>query len=98
VVVREMLSALSLRLELKLKKENWGFLSGGGSRQVMFVQGQGDVAVTKPSSKTLQVSIGAGLPKNTREYYRSSVYHPSTSGFNRHGVFLVLSETCCLLT
>uniref|UniRef100_A0A8C7L978 Osteoclast-stimulating factor 1 n=1 Tax=Oncorhynchus kisutch TaxID=8019 RepID=A0A8C7L978_ONCKI len=71
-------------LELKLKKENWGFLSGGGSRQVMFVQGQGDVAVTKPSSKTLQVSIGAGLPKNTREYYRSSVYHPSTSGFNRH--------------
>uniref|UniRef100_A0A4W5PYK1 Osteoclast-stimulating factor 1 n=1 Tax=Hucho hucho TaxID=62062 RepID=A0A4W5PYK1_9TELE len=59
-------------LELKLKKENWGFLSGGGSRQVMFVQGQGDVAVTKPSSKTLQVSIGAGLPKNTR--------------FNRHGV------------
>uniref|UniRef100_A0A8C7L938 Osteoclast-stimulating factor 1 n=1 Tax=Oncorhynchus kisutch TaxID=8019 RepID=A0A8C7L938_ONCKI len=75
-------------LELKLKKENWGFLSGGGSRQVMFVQGQGDVAVTKPSSKTLQVSIGAGLPKNTREYYRSSVYHPSTSGFNRHGVFL----------
>uniref|UniRef100_A0A8C8HUU8 Osteoclast-stimulating factor 1 n=1 Tax=Oncorhynchus tshawytscha TaxID=74940 RepID=A0A8C8HUU8_ONCTS len=52
-------------LELKLKKENWGFLSGGGSRQVMFVQGQGDVAVTKPSSKTLQVSIGAGLPKNT---------------------------------
>uniref|UniRef100_A0A4W5PYH6 Osteoclast-stimulating factor 1 n=1 Tax=Hucho hucho TaxID=62062 RepID=A0A4W5PYH6_9TELE len=60
-------------LELKLKKENWGFLSGGGSRQVMFVQGQGDVAVTKPSSKTLQVSIGAGLPKNTREYYRSSV-------------------------
>uniref|UniRef100_A0A8C7WGH2 Myosin IE n=1 Tax=Oncorhynchus mykiss TaxID=8022 RepID=A0A8C7WGH2_ONCMY len=85
-------------LELKLKKENWGFLSGGGSRQVMFVQGQGDVAVTKPSSKTLQVSIGAGLPKNTREYYRSSVYPPSTSGFNRHGVFLVLSETCCLLT
>uniref|UniRef100_A0A8C7UF37 Osteoclast-stimulating factor 1 n=1 Tax=Oncorhynchus mykiss TaxID=8022 RepID=A0A8C7UF37_ONCMY len=85
---KEMLSALSLRLELKLKKENWGFLSGGGSRQVMFVQGQGDVAVTKPSSKTLQVSIGAGLPKNTREYYRSSVYPPSTSGFNRHGVFL----------
>ncbi|XP_038848627.1 unconventional myosin-Ie-like isoform X2 [Salvelinus namaycush] len=58
-------------LELKLKKENWGFLSGGGSRQVMFVQGQGDVAVTKPSSKTLQVSIGAGLPKNTRPTKKS---------------------------
>ncbi|XP_031686785.1 unconventional myosin-Ie isoform X1 [Oncorhynchus kisutch] len=58
-------------LELKLKKENWGFLSGGGSRQVMFVQGQGDVAVTKASSKTLQVSIGAGLPKNTRPTKKS---------------------------
>lgn len=56
------------RLEMKLKKENWGFLSGGGSRQVMFVQGQGDVPVMKPSSKSLQVSIGPGLPKNTREY------------------------------
>lgn len=52
-----------------MKKENWGFLSGsGGSRQVVFVQGQGDVAILKPSSKSLQVSIGPGLPKNTREY------------------------------
>lgn len=59
---------MSLRLEMKLKKENWGFLSGGGSRQVLFVQGQGDVPVLKPSSKSLQVSIGPGLPKNTREY------------------------------
>uniref|UniRef100_A0A6Q2WTA7 Osteoclast-stimulating factor 1 n=1 Tax=Esox lucius TaxID=8010 RepID=A0A6Q2WTA7_ESOLU len=70
-------------LELKLKKESWGFLSGGGSRQVTFVHGQGDVAVMKPSSKMLQVSIGAGLPKNTREYRRNSVYSPSTLGFNR---------------
>ncbi|MEQ2161357.1 hypothetical protein GOODEAATRI_008889 [Goodea atripinnis] len=52
-------------LEMKLKKENWGFLSGGGSREVVFVQGQGDMAVLKPSSKSLQVSIGPGLPKNT---------------------------------
>lgn len=58
----------SCRLEMKLKKENWGFLSGGGSRQVLFVQGQGDVPVLKPTSKSLQVSIGPGLPKNTREY------------------------------
>uniref|UniRef100_A0A7N9AL94 Osteoclast-stimulating factor 1 n=1 Tax=Mastacembelus armatus TaxID=205130 RepID=A0A7N9AL94_9TELE len=55
-------------LEMKLKKENWGFLSGGGSRQVVFVQGQGDMPVLKPSSKSLQVSVGPGLPKNTREY------------------------------
>ncbi|KAL1007262.1 hypothetical protein UPYG_G00084250 [Umbra pygmaea] len=58
-------------LELKLKKENWGFLSGGGSRQVTFVHGQGDIAVLKPSSKMLQVSIGAGLPKNTRPSKKS---------------------------
>ncbi|XP_067104744.1 unconventional myosin-Ie [Osmerus mordax] len=61
-------------LELKLKKESWGFLSGGGSRQVQFIQGQGDVAVLKPSSKTLQVSIGPGLPKNTR---------PTKKGFSQ---------------
>ncbi|KAK5935269.1 hypothetical protein CgunFtcFv8_020645 [Champsocephalus gunnari] len=53
-------------LEMKLKKENWGFLSGGGSRQVLFVGGQGDMPVLNPSSKSLQVSIGPGLPKNTR--------------------------------
>ncbi len=64
----ENLNILSLRLEIKLKKENWGFLSGGGTRQVLFVQGQGDMPVLKPSSKALQVSIGPGLPKNTREY------------------------------
>lgn len=55
---------------MKLKKENWGFLSGGGgSRQVLFVQGQGDMPVLKPSSKSLQVSIGPGLPKNTRKCF-----------------------------
>lgn len=60
----------SCRLEMKLKKENWGFLSGGGgSRQVLFVQAQGDVPILKPSSKSLQVNIGPGLPKNTREYH-----------------------------
>lgn len=52
---------------MKLKKENWGFLSGGSSRQVVFVQGQGEMPVLKPSSKSLQVIIGPGLPKNTRE-------------------------------
>lgn len=64
---------LSLRLEMKLKKENWGFLSGGGSRQVMFVQGQGDMPILKPTSKSLQVSVGPGLPKNTREYKKSII-------------------------
>ena len=58
---------------MNLKNENWGFLSGGGSRQVMFVQGQGDMPILKPTSKSLQVSVGPGLPKNTREYNKSII-------------------------
>ncbi|XP_069078176.1 unconventional myosin-Ie isoform X2 [Pleurodeles waltl] len=59
-------------LEVKLKKENWGPWSGGsGSRQVQFTQGIGDVAILKPSSKMLQVSIGPGLPKNSRPTRRN---------------------------
>ncbi|XP_064192447.1 unconventional myosin-Ie [Anguilla rostrata] len=53
-------------LDLKLKKESFGPWSAGGSRQVQFVAGQGDQAVLRPSNKMLQVSIGPGLPKNTR--------------------------------
>lgn len=54
---------------MKLKKESWGPWSGGsGSRQVQFVQGFGDVAILKHSNKVLQVSIGQGLPKNSRKY------------------------------
>uniref|UniRef100_A0A8C9SHQ9 Osteoclast-stimulating factor 1 n=1 Tax=Scleropages formosus TaxID=113540 RepID=A0A8C9SHQ9_SCLFO len=59
-------------LEVKLKKENWGPWSAGGSRQVQFVQGQGDEAVLKPSNKMLQVSIGPGLPKSSR---KSTEFH-----------------------
>uniref|UniRef100_A0A669B3R1 Osteoclast-stimulating factor 1 n=1 Tax=Oreochromis niloticus TaxID=8128 RepID=A0A669B3R1_ORENI len=68
---RKLPLKFSNTLEMKLKKENWGFLSGGGSRQVTFVQGQGDMPVLKPSSKSLQVSIGPGLPKNTRPTRKS---------------------------
>uniref|UniRef100_A0A7N8YNM2 Osteoclast-stimulating factor 1 n=1 Tax=Mastacembelus armatus TaxID=205130 RepID=A0A7N8YNM2_9TELE len=72
----EFLSLLALNthkiiIQFYLKKENWGFLSGGGSRQVVFVQGQGDMPVLKPSSKSLQVSVGPGLPKNTRPTRKS---------------------------
>ncbi|KAJ8391594.1 hypothetical protein AAFF_G00087350 [Aldrovandia affinis] len=58
-------------LDLKLKKESWGPWSAGGSRQVQFLSGQGDRAELRPSSKTLQVSIGPGLPKNTRPTKKS---------------------------
>ncbi|XP_063045801.1 unconventional myosin-Ie [Engraulis encrasicolus] len=70
-------------LELKLKKESWGPWSGGGQRQVVFVGGQGDVCVLKPSSKTLQVSIGPGLPKNTRPS-RKSLIQGRPSGHRGH--------------
>uniref|UniRef100_A0A672NLS1 Osteoclast-stimulating factor 1 n=1 Tax=Sinocyclocheilus grahami TaxID=75366 RepID=A0A672NLS1_SINGR len=55
----------STTLEMKLKKEGWGPWNAGGARQVQFIQGQGDVAVLRPSNKMLQVSIGPGLPKNS---------------------------------
>ncbi|XP_073159829.1 unconventional myosin-Ie isoform X2 [Lepidochelys kempii] len=67
----ERILSVSLRLEVKLKKENWGPWSAGGSRQVQFMQGQGDLAILKPSNKVLQVSIGPGLPKNSRPTRRN---------------------------
>uniref|UniRef100_A0A8I5NLJ0 Myosin IE n=1 Tax=Papio anubis TaxID=9555 RepID=A0A8I5NLJ0_PAPAN len=75
-------------LELKLKKENWGPWSAGGSRQVQFHQGFGDLAVLKPSNKVLQVSIGPGLPKNSRKCSmgpaaRTAAAHPR---YHQNGV------------
>lgn len=67
-------------LELKLKKENWGPWSAGGSRQVQFYQGFGDLAILKPSNKVLQVSIGPGLPKNARPTRRNTVSSRGYSG------------------
>lgn len=53
-------------LEFKVKKGGWGPFSSSGSRQIQFQAAQGDEAVLKPSGKVLQVSIGPGLPKNSR--------------------------------
>uniref|UniRef100_A0A9L0IVM6 Myosin IE n=1 Tax=Equus asinus TaxID=9793 RepID=A0A9L0IVM6_EQUAS len=64
-------------LELKLKKENWGPWSAGGSRQVQFHQGFGDLAILKPSNKVLQVSIGPGLPRNSRPTRRNTTQNRS---------------------
>ncbi|XP_054858466.1 unconventional myosin-Ie [Eublepharis macularius] len=66
-------------LEVKLKKETWGPWSAGGSRQVQFSQGQGDVAILKPSNKVLQVSIGPGLPKNSRPTRRNVTQNRGSS-------------------
>ncbi|KAF5892087.1 unconventional myosin-Ie-like, partial [Clarias magur] len=53
-------------LEFKVKKGGWGPFASAGSRQIQFQAGQGDNAVLKPSNKALIVSIGPGLPKNSR--------------------------------
>ncbi|GFR06154.1 unconventional myosin-Ie [Trichonephila clavata] len=50
-------------LEFKVKKEGFG---GGGTKQVKVMNGQGDQPVCKISGKILTVSIGAGLPKESR--------------------------------
>ncbi|XP_019328095.1 PREDICTED: unconventional myosin-If [Aptenodytes forsteri] len=56
-------------LQFRVKKEGWG---GGGTRNVIFVRGQGDVATLKAGGKTLTVSIGDGLPRNaTPQFPRS---------------------------
>uniref|UniRef100_A0A8D2M976 Myosin IF n=1 Tax=Zonotrichia albicollis TaxID=44394 RepID=A0A8D2M976_ZONAL len=51
-------------LQFRVKKEGWG---GGGTRNVTFVRGQGDVASLKAGGKTLTVTIGDGLPRNASE-------------------------------
>ncbi|NXE30494.1 MYO1F protein, partial [Ardeotis kori] len=50
-------------LQFRVKKEGWG---GGGTRNVTFVRGQGDVSTLKAGGKTLTVSIGDGLPRNAK--------------------------------
>ncbi|GFY69955.1 unconventional myosin-Ie [Trichonephila inaurata madagascariensis] len=50
-------------LEFKVKKEGFG---GGGTKQVKVMNGQGDQPVCKISGKILTVSIGSGLPKESR--------------------------------
>uniref|UniRef100_A0A8C3N1Z9 Uncharacterized protein n=1 Tax=Geospiza parvula TaxID=87175 RepID=A0A8C3N1Z9_GEOPR len=50
-------------VQFRVKKEGWG---GGGTRNVTFVRGQGDVAALKAGGKTLTVSIGDGLPRNAK--------------------------------
>uniref|UniRef100_A0A4W4GEL1 Osteoclast-stimulating factor 1 n=1 Tax=Electrophorus electricus TaxID=8005 RepID=A0A4W4GEL1_ELEEL len=58
----KMQLAFSDRLEFRLKKEGWG---GGGTRTLVFQKGQGNVAQLKPAGKSLNVTIGDGLPKTS---------------------------------
>ncbi|XP_033750743.1 unconventional myosin-Ie-like isoform X1 [Pecten maximus] len=62
---KELRTQFSDVIEFPIKKEGWG---GGGTRSIKFSKlGQPqDVAVMKPSSKVLNVTIGPGLPKDSR--------------------------------
>ncbi|XP_077384353.1 myosin IEb isoform X2 [Festucalex cinctus] len=74
-------------LEFKVKKGGWGPFSSSGSRQIQFQVGQGDEAVLKPSGKVLHVSIGPGLPKNsrpTRRDNRKSLYRENWAPPNQN--------------
>lgn len=59
-------------LEFKVKKGGWGPFTSGGSRQIQFSVGHGEEAELKPSGKVLQVSIGPGLPKDSRPTRRDN--------------------------
>uniref|UniRef100_A0A8C9U5Z3 Osteoclast-stimulating factor 1 n=1 Tax=Scleropages formosus TaxID=113540 RepID=A0A8C9U5Z3_SCLFO len=54
------------QLEFKIRKVGWGPFGGISTRQVQFQVGQGDQPVLKATSKVLTVTIGPGLPKNSR--------------------------------
>ncbi|NWX84946.1 MYO1E protein, partial [Nothoprocta pentlandii] len=84
---RKLPLKFSNTLEVKLKKETWGPWSSGGSRQVQFMQGQGDKAILKPSNKVLQISIGPGLPKNSRPTRRSVTQSRGHSGRSQGGTY-----------
>ncbi|XP_011617670.1 unconventional myosin-If [Takifugu rubripes] len=60
---RKLAISFSDRIEFRVKKEGWG---GGGSRLVVFQRGQGDLALLKPSGKTLTITVGDGLPKSSK--------------------------------
>ncbi|XP_064620363.1 unconventional myosin-Ie-like isoform X2 [Lineus longissimus] len=68
------------QIEFPVKKEGWG---GGGSRMVKFSKAYGEdgQGALKTSSKTLNVSIGSGLPKDSKpglkEVVRAAPSRPS---------------------
>nr|XP_003230541.2 PREDICTED: unconventional myosin-If [Anolis carolinensis] len=69
---RKLLLNFNDTIQFRVKKEGWG---GGGTRMVNFVSGQGGTAVLKAGGKTLTVSIGSGLPKNSKPTRKE--IHPS---------------------
>ena len=67
------ITLFSARIQIAVKKEGWtnripGSLGGGLTRLLNFQSGSGNLAVFKPAGKQLNISIGPGLPKDSREF------------------------------
>ncbi|KAG8231097.1 hypothetical protein J437_LFUL011176 [Ladona fulva] len=60
---RDIVIKFSDHLEFRVKKEGWG---GGGMKQIKFELGIGDQPTLKASGKVMNVTIGSGLPKDSR--------------------------------
>ncbi|XP_055514621.1 unconventional myosin-If-like [Leucoraja erinacea] len=64
-------------IQFKIKKEGWG---GGGSRNIVFSRGQGELVTMKPAGKALTITIGDGLPKNSKPTKKGV---PQNRGFGK---------------
>lgn len=82
----EALTSRKLTVDIKnsiavaVKKDRWEKFGGGGTRTLQFNKGNGDFPILKPSGKTLNISIGAGLPPDSkpgRHYARAPQTEPS---------------------
>ncbi|XP_075464143.1 unconventional myosin-Ie-like isoform X2 [Ascaphus truei] len=65
------------QLEFKVKKAGWAPWGAAGSRHIQFQAGIGDMALLRINGKVQTVTIGPGLPKNsrpTRKDVRKSQY------------------------
>ncbi|KAL1420915.1 hypothetical protein MTO96_004288 [Rhipicephalus appendiculatus] len=62
------------KMEYRVKKE--GIFGGGSTKQVHVTQGYGNEAVLKVTAGVLNISIGPGLPKNSRPSERSATSGP----------------------
>lgn len=65
-------------IEYAVKKLKWdAIVDRQGVRTVRFIRGSGDKAVVKPTGKTLNISIGPGLPKDSRPGIRQGHLSPT---------------------
>lgn len=67
-ILSSLFSIVPFSITVTVKKEGWG---GGGTRTLSFSPGDADFPVFKPAGKTLNVSIGRGLPKDTSKSVKS---------------------------